>query len=157
MTCCQQDELYRAEETVRFRGRSFTTAAELQRWVDDLRERPWWERFYARVLRVEATFIPSGKGSVGAWFPDRRSGRIEMLPEHRNELYVCHELTHVLAAARYGSQAHCPWFARVYLEVVYEVMGPAAFDDLHEAFHDGGVQHDPPREDLEFGTARFVL
>lgn len=150
---CQQYELYASEGGVE-QGREFKTEAELQAWVDGLRENVWWERFYPQVRRVECGFVSGGKGSVGAWFKDKGAGRIEMAPGHRNELVVCHELAHVLADARYGSQAHCPWFARVYLELVYLVMGWATWDSLHRSFDAHDVEHDPPRADFDWGTHR---
>jgi putative metallohydrolase (TIGR04338 family) len=151
---CQQYELYASEGGVQH-GREFETLDELQAWVDALRDEIWWERFYPQVLRVEVALAPRG-GSVGAWFPREKAGQIEMGPHHRNELVVLHELAHVLADARYKSQAHCPWFARVYLELVYFVMGADAFNALHDAFHEHGIEHDPPRGDFEWGRHREV-
>lgn len=153
---CQQYELYASEAGLP-RGREFGTAAELQAWVDNLREQPWWQRFYPQVTRVEASFKPSGRCSVGGWTKEMNAGRIEMLPCHRCELIVCHELAHVLASARYGSRSHDPWFARVYVELVFFVMGTAASTALLEAFKAHGIEHDPPREQFEFGRARFEL
>lgn len=47
----------------------------------------------------------------------------------------------MLAAARYGSKSHDPWFARTYLELVYGVMGSDAYLRLFEAFERAGVDH----------------
>lgn len=152
MTSCQQFQLYAAEHNVPH-GMTFFHAPELQGWVDALRDEPWWERFYPNVLRVEAAFV-RGPGSVGGWFPARGSGRIEMGPDHRCELYVCHELTHVLAAARYGSQAHCPWFSKVYLELTYLVMGSGAWSALRHAFVAAGIEFDPDTEPFDIGARR---
>jgi putative metallohydrolase (TIGR04338 family) len=150
---CQQFELYASEASIP-RGREFTSVEEMQRWVDDLRENPWWERFYPQVLRVEAVFKPSGSCSCGGWTPSMGGGRIEMLPCHRNELVVCHELAHVLAAARFKSKAHCPWFAKTYLELVYLVMGTEAWTALRESFVAGGISFNPDPEAFAIGQRR---
>lgn len=152
LVSCQQYELYGAEGGI-LMGRRFETEAALQAWVDALRDEPWWSRFYPQVQRIEVGFV-KGPGSCGGWFPVKNAGRIEMEPEHRNELIVLHELSHVLAAARYRSQAHCPWFARVYLELVYLVMGEKVWRELHASFDKHDVKHDPPREDFEIGRVR---
>jgi putative metallohydrolase (TIGR04338 family) len=152
MTSCQQFELYAAEADVP-RGWEFSNADRLQGWLDGLRDEPFWCRFYPQVLRVEVGYV-RGTRSVGAWIPADNAGRIEMAPGHRNELVVLHEIAHVLAAARYGSESHDPWFARVYLELVFFVMGYDTFDALHRAFEAGGIEHDPPRQEIEVGRAR---
>lgn len=156
MSLCQQMQLYAAEWGVPG-GHEFDSVPELQGWVDALRDEPWWDRFNPQVLRVDVGSRPNGSGSVGAWFPEQRSGRIEMEPNHMHELVVLHELAHVLAGARHGSTAHDPWFARTYLEIVSLVMGSSAFDRLRASFDEHNVDHEPPRSKMELGRARFEL
>lgn len=142
MCNCQQGILYAAEETVLLRGRTFETGDELQTYVDDLRDSPWWIAQYEQVLKVDACIRKSSAaGSVGGFKKEFGTGRIELAPDHCNELFVLHELAHVLAAARYGSKSHDPWFARTYLELVYGVMGSDAYLRLFEAFERAGVDH----------------
>jgi putative metallohydrolase (TIGR04338 family) len=64
-----------------------------------------------------------------------------MEPAHRCELVLGHEVAHVLAAARYGSHAHDPWFACTYLELVWSMMGPDAYLALQRSFQDAGIEH----------------
>jgi putative metallohydrolase (TIGR04338 family) len=141
MSFCQQFELYAAEGGVPS-GRWFETLDEMQIYVDELRETAVWRRQYANVLRIDAYQRFSGDCSVGAWQEEMGGGVIEMLPCHMNELYVLHEVAHVLAGARYGSRSHDPWFARTYLEVVREGMGPDAYLALYRAFEAAGIDHD---------------
>lgn len=140
---CQQFELYAAEGRVRTGAR--IARGELQEFVDQLRENPWWERNFPQVRRIE-TFVrgprAAAKGSVGSWYPQQAAGLIEMAPVHLNELFIIHEVCHVLAAARYDSRAHDPWFARTYLEAVYSYMGPRAYAELLAAFTAADVDHD---------------
>lgn len=153
MTChCQQFELYASEVNVP-RGTEFPNAKAMQQWVDDLRENTWWERFYPQVIRVEAAFT-RGPSSVGGWFSEQGGGRIEMAPSHRCQLVVCHELAHVLAAARFGSKAHCPWFAKTYLEIVYEIMGVETWTALRDSFVKGGIEFNPDPEPFAIGARR---
>lgn len=152
---CQQYELYASQAEVPG-GREFASDAELQQFCDDLLMLPWWSRFYPQVLRVEVAILPGGSRSAGAWRPDCGCGRIEMAPKHCNELIVCHELAHVLAAARFHSQAHCPWFSKVFLEVVYLVMGQETWTALRESFVKGGIEFDPEPEAFDTGHRREV-
>lgn len=138
---CQQNELYGAEAQVP-KGRPIT-AGELQSFVDGLRDSLWWEQNFDMVLRIEAGVrSTSNDGSVGGWSPASNAGAIEMAPAHLNELVICHEVAHVLAGARYGSKSHDPWFARTYLELVSTVMGSEAWQALHAAFTERGIEID---------------
>jgi hypothetical protein len=143
-------EVYGAESGL-VRGEEFLTAADTQLWVDRLRDEPWWERFYPQVLRVEALFV-RGPGSVGGWHRDHGAGLIEMGPSHRCQLIVCHELAHVLADVRYGSVAHCPWWSKVYLELVYFTMGVGAWTALRESFIAAGIEFNPDPNPFDFGS-----
>lgn len=139
---CQQFALYAAEASLP-KGRSFSGQAELQAYVDSMRDTPLWERQYEDLLRVEAFAKGSTRDnfSCGAFDKSANCGVVEMLPVHMNELYVCHEVAHVLADFRYGSHAHDPWFARTYLELVYTMMGAEAYAALRDAFENGGIDH----------------
>lgn len=151
---CQQFELYAAERSA-LTGRSFGDVAEMQAFVDSLRDTWWWPRWYAKVARVEVYGRPgTRRESVGSWHPAMNAGKLEMLPVHWNELFVLHELAHVLAAARYGSKSHDPWFARVYLELVQLVMGSDAYLSLHLSFTEQGIDFTPPEPEFDFMASR---
>ncbi len=142
---CQQTELYRAERSAPS-GRQFHSVEEMQRYVDQLRESPYWRAYYPNVKRIEVYARPANRNESVGWFePEKEAGAVEMLPAHWTELVLLHEVAHVLAGARFGSQAHCPWFARVYLELVYHFHS-AGVDALHEAFESHGIEHDPPTD-----------
>jgi putative metallohydrolase (TIGR04338 family) len=148
---CQQYELYAAERHAP-RGVEFTSVESMQRYVDALRDTWWWQLWYPQVLRVEVGAAPArGRGSCGGHHAHNRAGRVEMHPNHWCELYLMHELAHVLAAARFGSQAHCPYFARVYLELVALVV-PWSYLALYHAFTAAGIDFDC--DDDRMGQAR---
>jgi putative metallohydrolase (TIGR04338 family) len=139
-TCCQQFELYAAEVGVTSEP---ILPSSLQAYVDSLRESAYWRRNFPMVRRIEAyEAAPGARGSVGGWQADASCGVIEMHRAHLTELYVLHEVAHVLAAARYGSRSHDPWFARTYLELVYTYIGSEPYAALRAAFERGGVDHD---------------
>jgi hypothetical protein len=48
----------------------------------------------------------------------------------------------VLASARFDSRSHDPWFARIYLELVYSCVGHETYQALKSAFDAYGVDHD---------------
>jgi hypothetical protein len=140
--CCQQYGLYGAEERVP-RGRAIR-AEELQSFVDNLRETTFWERTHADVMYIETSVRKSdGQGSCGAWDRERGCGVIEMAPCHLCELFVVHEVSHVLAAQRYGSHAHDPWFADTYLRLLTSI-APDLYLPLFESFTRAGIdfRHD---------------
>lgn len=142
MHSCQQDELY-ASERKAMKGRVFQNQQEMQSFVDSLRDSVYWQTHYPNVLRVEVHTVPSSaRGSVGAFFPELKAGQIEMHPVHWCEQYVLHELAHVLANARYGSHAHCPYFASVYLELVSTYMGSDAYRVLYACFTEDKIDYD---------------
>lgn len=149
---CQQDKLYAAERQVPVGGH-FHTVGAMQRWVDDMRDTWWWQLWYPNVRRVDV-HPRDGRCScsVGAFNAANRSGIVEMLRVHWTELVVIHELAHVLADARHGSHSHDPAFARVYLELVALIMGPATYSQLYDQFEAAGIQHD--FEDDRLGQAR---
>jgi putative metallohydrolase (TIGR04338 family) len=149
---CQQFELYAAERRVST-GERFPSVAAMQAFVDGLRNTWWWRQFYPNVARVEVYSRPSNRHeSVGAYDAAKRAGHIEMLPVHWTPLVVLHELAHVLAKARYGSRAHDPAFARVYLELVYLELGYATYVELERAFTAAGINFD--HDDPALGRAR---
>jgi putative metallohydrolase (TIGR04338 family) len=135
---CQQFQLYAAEGSG---AEDFITPGALQLYVDELRERPYWERNFPQVLRIEAFVDGRRKSSVGIWDSEKGCGLIDMAPEHLSEQLILHEVAHVLAEARYGSGSHDPWFARTYLELVYEVLGPDRYFDLAASFDAHNVDY----------------
>lgn len=133
----QQDELYAAERGVP-QGRRLKGLEDLESFVEGVRESNYWDRLFDDMVMIECACKRSPKdGSVGgltgsdAW---GRHGKIEMSPEHMTELFVCHEVAHVIAEARYGSRSHDPWFARTYLELVSQFVGTESYTQLHANF-----------------------
>jgi putative metallohydrolase (TIGR04338 family) len=137
----QQDNVYVAERNVRI-GHTFITAREAQAWLDGLRETWWWEKFYWNApSRTEVFWRSRGSASVGSYDKANDAGVLEMLPVHRNELIILHELSHVIASAMNGSKAHDPFFARTYLTLVYLVIGTDAYLELQHGFEEQGVDY----------------
>lgn len=136
----QQFTLYDAEETTGH-GRTFASLAEIQTYVDELRDTEWWSRLYWMIAKVEVGTSRKWHESVGWFDRDKNAGRMEMGHRHRTELDVLHELSHVLAKARHGSDSHDPTFARTYLETVYLVRGSDAYLELQAAFDRAGIDY----------------
>lgn len=136
----QQYALYAAEASVPSPER-FASAEEAEAWVNGFRDSWWWQRWYSQVKYVEVHTRPGRTNSVGSWHPKDGCGKMEMMRDHMHKRVLIHELSHVLAAARWGSHAHCPWFARVYLELVYLMIGPGSYLALHTAFERHGIEH----------------
>lgn len=138
---CQQDELYRAEQTLTDMGPTFDSIAGLEVWLHDaMLDRDWWHERFPKVKGIRVAKASRRDGSVGAWFDDDWSGQIEMSPDHWCGLYVCHEVAHVVAKAHCATQAHGPDFARTYLELTYRALGSETYVALHEAFKAGSIE-----------------
>lgn len=146
MKRCQQFELYASEIGVP-RGPRFDSAQEAEAWISEVRETRWFQDNFPNVRFFEFHARDRRRReSVGAFVPLDHTVLCELLPEHLNALDACHEAAHGLAEARYDSHAHDPWFARIYLELVYLMLGSSTYDTLREAFVRGGIDHDPGPE-----------
>lgn len=139
MSCSQQDAVYRAEHSCR-EGRRFTSAGEVEDFLEDLRERyVRWELDFKEVLFIDVYTIESARRSVARVEGD--GGVITLSGRQMNERTALHEAAHVLANTRYGDAGHSPWYARVMLELVYTSMGPDAYQELARAYDREGVDH----------------
>lgn len=149
MRVTQQDECYVAELALGS-GRSFADYDAAQRWVDDLRDTPWWhlQGFSLYVLRIEvgpATRLAREFAGVGWFEREKSAGRIELKRDALDERTILHEVAHVLASAVHDSKSHDPAWARTYLTLVSSVMGPDAYLALQRSFDQHGVDYDAPR------------
>lgn len=140
----QQGALYKSENDALYDPQFPMTGPlsleEAQEFVDHMRHHPWWDENFPKVSRVEV-YEHAGGDSVGVYYPEMESGVADMSDRHMIQLYLCHEVAHVLAAARYGSRSHDPWFARTYLELVYLNMGSDAYHALYRAFEEHHIEH----------------
>lgn len=138
---CQQDEMYAAESAVPW---GFELAEEAaQRFLDEARDRyPRWLEDFSMVARIEVVVDPGRKNSVGKFEEHKSAGLCCMAPAHSNPVCLCHEAAHVLVAARFGRNGHGPWFARVYLELVYSLVGSDAYAALKASFDEHGIDYD---------------
>lgn len=140
----QQDECYAAERRLE-RGRLFDSIEDAQRFVDELRDAPWWhaQQFDRHVLRIEVEATGRGVTRSGGSFDKAASaGLVELAPHGMHTREVLHEVAHVLARAVHGSQSHDPWWARTYLTLVSCVMGAEAYLTLQRSFDEQGVDYD---------------
>lgn len=142
MIRCQQDELYAAEADVTTRGMTFVDEDDAQTYLDALRDTWWWQRFFWKApARTEIYWRARGSSSVGSYDKAKDAGLLEMLPAHRCELFILHELAHVIAAAMHGSEAHDPEFARTYAVLVYCTLGSDTWLQLSRAFDKNNVEY----------------
>jgi len=144
----QQQEVYASEVGIP-RGRTFPSQAVIQQWVDSIVGTLWWQERFPDVFTIECPTVNRNgtTGSVGA-LQDDGVGVIEMHPVHWNELIVLHEMSHVCADAE-GSTAHDPTFCRIYLELVYRMLGAEVWMQLRQSMLDHNVIIDPRDDDEE--------
>lgn len=143
MRLCQQDKVYVAERGVDS-SLQFEHEQDAKKWLNAVRDTPWFRDNFPGVRYLEVQYDARQLHSVGC-FEDGVVLSV-MGPAHTSGLYLCHETAHGLCTARYGRGAHSPWFCRIYLELVYLLLGPATYAALRRAFEDHGVDHDPGPE-----------
>lgn len=137
----QQDQVYDAQDHMT-RGRAFASIDEAQAFVDGLRYTLWWKTLRHGVRKVIVQ--PARKNarySMGDYDGDG-IGHMTLSSIGLNEQTVVHELAHVMAGARHGSQSHDPWFCRVLVELVHLIMGPDEMQRLVAGFEEHGVDFD---------------
>jgi putative metallohydrolase (TIGR04338 family) len=142
---CQQDQLYAAEAAWIRQGPTFATVDEVQQFLDDLRDAWWWEKWLGTELqRIEVGKARKGAKfqGVGGYNREHASGRVEFSTWPIGKRVVIHEITHVIANCRRCSKAHDPWFARIFLELVYLIEGSESYDELRAAFERNGIDYD---------------
>lgn len=136
---CQQYEVYAAEGRSP-QGRFFGTLLEVSEYLDELINAPWWADRFTGLTCV--TVQPhSGSCGIAVWDGDG-CGRIGLSKDGLYEQVVLHEVAHLLAAMEVGSSSHDPHWARVYLELVFRVMGPEVWQVLRQAMLDERVELD---------------
>lgn len=141
MKRCQQYELYAAERGVDH-GARFGSLDEIGRWVNQLRDEWWWQRFFRGVDVIEVTDTVDLTASVGGLHDGGRTAVLNMLRVHWNEHDVLHELAHPLSESRFDSTSHDPFFARTLLDLTFLVRGYDAWDELQDVFRHANIEVD---------------
>lgn len=135
----QQLKIYAAEVGVP-KGFEFGVRADIQKFVDDLREEQWWQDRYANVLRIEVAFKGTGR-SFGHFEPGNNAGLISLGPLGRNVQTITHEIAHVVSNAYHGSISHDPYYAREYAVLTYIISGSASWLALQDGYEREGVNY----------------
>jgi putative metallohydrolase (TIGR04338 family) len=137
----QAERLYEAENSVfSFRDpRNYLgTVPAVEKFLDHVVSSAWFLDRWPVMEGVEVQ-LHDGRGSQSAW----ASPNVISLPRWaRRKLVVLHELAHVVTWTCYGAckPAHGRTFARVYLMLVWRVLGQEAARELHWAFRRHGVR-----------------
>lgn len=145
----QQLDCYAAEAGLDV-GTRFVDVGAAQRFVDGLRDTPWWQLqgYSLHVLRIEvhpAHHAVTRWAAQSTWYPSKSAGKIDVTQNGLNTLVLLHEVAHVLADAIHRSTGHDPAWARTFLTLVSYVMGSDAYLALQRSFDAHGVDYDAPR------------
>lgn len=119
-------------------GIVFADRYDVQEYIDRMADESWFGEYFPDIAFIEVGASSASSGSCGTSESGGRSGYIELHDAQLSEGYVLHELAHVLARERFGSESHDPGFARMYCELVYRKIGTEAWLKLREAF----IRHD---------------
>ena len=144
-----REALYRAEsQAAPDGGRRFARFAELEAWVCDVVLSPWWEQAFPDAP-IEVTVLRRSSGatfSAAHVTADGAEAAVWIRDGSWDALTVVHELAHVAAAGRVGSDGpHGRQFATALLQCWRELLGVQAYGALRSAFDTNGI---PYRRDL---------
>lgn len=129
----RQQATYRAEETLSGTGRRFANVAEVQRYVDELTEEPWFQDAWNWVTGVEIQRLRVNRAiCAGASYAEDLLIGLVVLEEP----IVLHELAHLCAGR---GQGHGERFTVAFLALVRARMGFHAYGALRAALEAEGV------------------
>ncbi len=83
---------------------------------------------------------PKLKDGRGTRIARGRKGSLSLPRFARNVSYVCHEMSHCIAAQHQMDDSHGPHFARIMLDVVQQFVSADASKDLRYHFREQGVK-----------------
>lgn len=140
----QQENIYTAEDRTPI-GIVFDDHTAAQAYVDNITQTQWWHEYHPRCREVVIAkapangFKPSG---CARFYEEDQYGGIVLARSGLNERTVLHELGHIAAAERFGSDCHDPAFAREFLELTFRLRGTEEWLRLRDAFAREGVVWD---------------
>lgn len=138
----QQKDVYAAELVLTPGPR--LTPEEAQDCVLRIADQDWWITTHPTVDSIEVLTptIRDKSAAVAQFTPRTRSGAIGVRKSGVTEAVLIHELAHIGAHARYGTEGHDPAFCREYLELVFRIRGGEEWTKLRESFAKHGVRWD---------------
>jgi putative metallohydrolase (TIGR04338 family) len=138
----QQQLVYDAERVLGHMRR-FKDVAEVEEFVNGLRDTWWWQRFFWRVPYIEVETTHMQINGLAYWNVHKNAGLIELNPKMPNGLTLVttvHEMAHIFADAIFNSTAHDPEYCRTYLWLVNLIIGADEYLKLQDAFKKRGVE-----------------
>ncbi len=114
-------------------------------------ESAWWIQGNHMALAEIDALVANISEWAGIQKPVLRDGRGTRIARGRKEFlslprfarnvsYVCHEMSHCIAAQREMDDSHGPHFARIMLDVVRQFVSNDACKDLRYHFRERGVR-----------------
>lgn len=122
----QRLRLYRAQDTVPS-GQALPEIEACQLYVDRVTSSEWWRLRYPHVTRVKVHWR-RGRTAVASPL----TNTISLPRSLRTERTNLHELAHLVTPPDVAS--HGPEYARTYLDIVAQFMGPDFAQELFQAF-----------------------
>ncbi len=121
---------YQAQSRVPL-GPALGTVRATQAYVDDTLAGDWWASWAPEVTEVVVDGCGRATHEVPAWHSRVADGDGHRYAVHlprwaRRPVVVLHELAHVAAGPLLAARAHGPQFARLWVDLVAERMGPEA-------------------------------
>jgi len=146
----QRKKVYQSEWTVEERvgrGRFLPTVEDIQNYIDQMLEDPWFKERFPNTKPIEVCEERNVRSGAYNQHLNRKS-IIKISDGMRYELVVIHEVTHALL--HYARHAyHGRLFARVYLDLVRHFMGNLWADTLQEEYDRNNVKYLPNPQPLK--------
>ncbi len=136
----EAERLYAAENAVRWDVEKFRNLEAAKRFVMDVIDSPWWQRFFSKIESIEVKEGGSRRYAYGNRYSGGVDGRYHgyiSLPSGWgfNKMVVLHEVAHVVAY----KDGHGSKFASVFLELVDVFIGREVANKLDREFARHGV------------------
>ena len=149
----QRQRVYNSEDLMDVgHGKRLETVPEMQTWVDKIVRSKWFRNRWPYLTYIQvkdgrgrrrATGYAKGSRQHYETFGITTEGILKMPRWSRSELFILHEITHVIIDHVHKRKvpAHGREFCNLYLSLVKRFMGKVAHHDLKICFKEVGVIH----------------
>jgi putative metallohydrolase (TIGR04338 family) len=132
----QRKRLYKAEKAVPS-VQKFFSVWEVQQYVNKITQSKYW----ANNSPTAVVIVTDGRGrKKGGAVTKGGVGYIKMPQFTRYDVYILHELAHIMSPPSFTKAGHGPEYCRVYLSLVKEFMGPTSADLMRVSFKEHKIK-----------------
>lgn len=139
----QRSNLYKSEIVLVGKSKKFNSLNEIQEYLDEITHSQWWKEKFPQLQVLMKPCTHNQKRGYAKYGFEQP---VITIPEFNwFEYYIIHELTHCLVY-KHASMFHAHHgrlFCRLYLELVYNLLGAQAFGNFYKSMLRHGVKFYP--------------